>query len=115
MPPLVAIVAAATMACTDILYTAMTLMQASGRGWLAGFLDCLGWYVGIATTTISVTALAGHDLTRKIWVLLLVGGANILGTQLGELTGKKLLGRMHVPTVESLAARVAALEAKVDA
>ena len=110
--PLVAVIAAACMAVTDVLFTCMTLAQASGRGWIAGVLDAAGWYVGIVTTTISVESLGGHSLTRKIWVLVLVGAANVLGTQLGEETGKWLLKRLGVATVESLASRVAALERK---
>lgn len=35
MIPLVAVVAAACMLVTDVLYTCMTMAQASGRGWLA--------------------------------------------------------------------------------
>lgn len=115
MIPLVAVIAAACMAVTDVLYTCMTLSQASGRGWLAGFLDAAGWYVGITTTTISVEALGGHSLSRKVWVLILVGGANVLGTQLGEVTGKRLLRRMGADTVESLHAQVVALTARVKA
>ena len=113
---IVALAAASCMLITDILYTAMTMAQASGRGWLAGWLDASAWYVGITTTTISVTTLGGHGSilsARKLEVLLLVGAANVLGTQLGEVSGKRLLKHMHVETVETLVARVAALEAKV--
>lgn len=114
MIPFVAVVAAACMILTDVLYTCMTLSQASGRGWLAGGLDAAGWYVGIITTTISVEALGGHSLTRKIWVLVLVGAANVVGTQIGEETGKWLLRKLRVATVESLASRVAALERRLE-
>lgn len=113
MLPLVALIAAVCMLVTDVLYTAMTMAQASGRGWLAGFLDAAGWYVGITTTTISVESLAGHSVTKKVWVLLLVGGANVLGTKLGEDTGARLLKRMGAETVSTLTARVAALEARL--
>lgn len=113
MIPLVAIVAALCMVLTDVLYTCLTLAEASGKGWLAGFLDAGGWYTSILTTTISVEALGGHSLTRKIWVLVLVGAANVVGTQLGEETGKWLLKRLGVATVESLASRVAALERRL--
>lgn len=113
---IVALVAAICMLLTDIAYSAMTMAQASGRGWLAGGLDCLGWYIGITTTTISVTTLGGHGSllsAGKLEVLICVGLANVLGTQLGEVTGKLLLKHLNVPTVETLAARVTALEAKV--
>lgn len=90
---LIALVAAACMAVTDVLGACMVMAEAAERGWLAGFLDMAGWYVSIATTTISVTALQGHDTAEKVAVLILVGAANLLGTRLGVLTGKLILSR----------------------
>lgn len=88
-----AILAAVCMAINDVLGTCLVMAESAERGWLAGFLDVGMWYVSIATTTISVTALAGHDTTEKIAVLVLVGAANLLGTRLGVLTGKLILKR----------------------
>ena len=85
--------AAGCMLITDVLGTVMVQAEAANRGWLAGLMDMLGWYVGIATTTISVTSLAGNNTAQKIWVLALVGAANVLGTKLGQVTGKWLLAR----------------------
>lgn len=90
---MVAVWAALAMVVTDVLGTIMVQAEAANRGWLAGCCDTLGWYVSIATTTISVTTLAGHDTAKKVWVLVLVGAANLLGTKLGQVTGKWLLGR----------------------
>lgn len=90
-----ALLAAACMLITDVLATIMVMAEAANRGWLAGIMDCAGWYVGIATTTISVTTLSGHDTVRKIWVLVLVGAANVFGTKLGQVTGQRLLGRLR--------------------
>lgn len=110
MIPLVAIVAALAMLLDDIFYACVTLFEASGKSWLAGLCDMLGYYAGITTTTVAVTTLSGHSLLAKAWVLLFVGAANVLGTALGAETGKFLLRRLHTDTVETLAARVARLE-----
>lgn len=90
----VALLAAACMIVSDILAVILVQAEAANRGWLAGIMDMLGWYVGIATTTISVTTLAGHDTQRKILVLVLVGAANVVGTKVGQVTGKWLLGAL---------------------
>jgi hypothetical protein len=86
-----ALVAAVAMVVSDVLGTCMVMAEARAMGWTAGLLDMLGWYVSIATTTISVTTLGGHDLTNKIYVLTFVGLANIFGTKLGQLTGSRFL------------------------
>jgi hypothetical protein len=89
----IALIAALAMVATDVLGTVMVMAEAKERGWLAGIMDCLGWYVSILTTTISVTSLQGHDTTQKVWVLVLVGAANIFGTKLGVVTGRALMRR----------------------
>ena len=89
----VAVWAALAMVCTDVIAVIMVQAEAANRGWLAGACDTVGWYVGIATTTISVTTLSGHNTTAKIWVLVLVGAANLLGTKLGQVTGQRILKR----------------------
>lgn len=98
------------MLVTDVLSTIMVMAEAANRGWLAGWMDVLGWYTSISTTTISVTALQGHSLSTKIFVLLFVGAANLLGTKLGQLTGHWILTRKsaHAPreTVALAAQRV---------
>jgi hypothetical protein len=47
----------------------MVQAEAANLGWLAGFCDTAGWYVAIATTTISVTSLSGHDTAgrKPLW------------------------------------------------
>jgi hypothetical protein len=89
----IALLAAIAMVASDVLATIMVQAEAANLGWLAGFCDTAGWYVAIATTTISVTSLSGHDTARKIWVLGLVGAANLFGTKLGQVTGKRVLHR----------------------
>ena len=102
---IIALAAAGAMLCTDILATIMVMAEAKERGWLAGLMDMLGWYASIATTTISVTSLTGHDTTQKVWVLLFVGAANVLGTKLGVVTGKALMRRFPATPVDSTAVR----------
>ena len=92
-----ALIAAACMLITDILGTVMVMAEAKERGWLAGFMDMLGWYVAITTTSISVSTLSGHDTGEKVWVLALVGAANVFGTKLGVETGKWLMRRWPAP------------------
>lgn len=97
----VALLAAVAMLITDIIAVVMVQAEAANRGWLAGALDTAGWYVGIATTTISVTALQGHDTAQKIEVLVLVGAANLFGTKIGQVTGQRILARKQQPDSRS--------------
>lgn len=92
----IAVWAALAMVVSDVIAVIMVQAEAANRGWLAGIMDMLGWYVSIATTTISVTTLSGHNTANKIWVLVLVGGANVIGTKMGQVLGQKLLGRMNL-------------------
>lgn len=104
-----ALIAAVTMVVTDVLGVVMVQAEARNRGWLAGWCDTAQWLVGIATTTISVTALQGHSLAEKVWVVALVSAANLFGTKLGAV-----IGHRFVQDKTSLADRVAALEAHVN-
>lgn len=87
----VAILAAVTMVLTDVTGTIMVMAEARNRGWLAGWLDTAQWLVGIVTTTVSVTALQGHSLSEKVWVILLVSAANLFGTKLGQVLGSRFV------------------------
>lgn len=108
---LVAVLAGVAMALDDVFYAGVTLAEASGRGWLAGGLDALGWYSSITTTTLAVTTLhRGAFTLAGVMVLITVGAANVCGTRLGTETGKLLLRWLHADTIESLAERVGALE-----
>jgi hypothetical protein len=100
---LTALIAAGCMVISDLLATIMVMAEAREMGWLAGFLDMACWYVSIATTSISVTTLAGHDTTEKILVLLLVGAANVFGTKLGQVTGSRLLKSKTLARIASAA------------
>lgn len=112
---ILALIAALTMVATDVLGVILVQAEAANRGWLAGVVDAAQWGVGIATTTISVTALQGHSLREKVLVVILVTLANLLGTKLGQVTGKRLLGSPRLSAVfgregPTLEERVAALE-----
>lgn len=105
-----ALIAAIAMVASDILGTVMVMAEAADRGWLAGGCDWLGWYVSISTTTISVTALSGHSASEKVFVLVFVGAANLIGTKLGQMTGHRLLARFPAPP----SAEIVALRAELD-
>jgi uncharacterized membrane protein YsdA (DUF1294 family) len=87
----IALLAAITMLFTDVSGTLMVIGESRGRGWFSGLMDTFQWLVGIVTTTISVTALQGHALSEKIWVVTLVSAANLFGTWLGVYVGRKFV------------------------
>jgi hypothetical protein len=87
----IALLAAFAMLWNDILGTLMVQAEARNRGVLAGVFDSLQWFAAICTTTISVTALQGHSLHEKVLVIILVSCANLTGSVIGVLVGKKLI------------------------
>lgn len=106
--PVVALIAAVSMVLTDVTGTVMVIAEARGRGWLAGWLDTAQWLVGITTTFITVEALAGSDMPRKVAVVIFVSLANLLGTKLGTAVGHRWV---KDKTIEQ---RLAALEAHIN-
>lgn len=98
------------MLCQDIFATVLVQAEARNRKHLAGVMDASQWVFGICTTSISVTALQGHDLALKIVVLVLVSMANYGGTLLGTMIGKRFV---HDDQEVDLEARVQQLEAHV--
>lgn len=111
----IALIGAIAMAIDDALSVILVQAEAANRGWLAGFCDAAMWGVGILTTTISVTAFQGHSLREKLLVAVFVTVANMLGTKLGQVMGKRLLsspwmGRLFHREGLTLEERVAALE-----
>lgn len=87
----IALLAAAAMFIQDVLSTLLVQAEARNRAHLAASLDSLGWIAAIATTTLSVSTLQGHDLGAKIAVVLAVTVANYLGTLAGTLVGKRFI------------------------
>lgn len=90
------------------------------KAWAAAWLDEASWIVGITTTTISVTAFAGHSWSEKLWVGLFVSAGNLLGSRTGQNLGVLLLQhrghqprppRPHPERLAELELRAAGLEA----
>ena len=88
---MIAVYAAMCMVCQDVMGTLMVMAEARSRGWLAGVFDSAMWLFGIATTTISVTALQGHSTSEKVAVLVLVTAANLVGSRLGVYMGNRFV------------------------
>lgn len=86
---LIAIYAAAAMFAQDVLSALLTQAEARNRAHLAGLLDSFAWIAAIATTTLSVSTLQGHDLGRQVAVVLAVSAANYLGTVAGTQMGAR--------------------------
>lgn len=87
----VALLAALAMVAQDILGVLMVQAEARNRGYLSGVLDSLQWFAVISTTTISVTALQGHNLREKLLVIVFVTAANLLGSIVGVAIGKRYI------------------------
>lgn len=79
------------MVVQDILGVLMVQAEARNRGWLTGTFDSLGWLAAIFTTTLSVTALQGHDTTLKVVVVAAVTAANFAGSLIGVAIGKRFI------------------------
>jgi hypothetical protein len=87
----IVLLAALCMVFQDVLAVMMVQAEARDRGWLAGILDAVGWGFAIATTTVSVTALQGHNTGLKVAVVVFVTIANIIGSKLGQVLGTKFI------------------------
>lgn len=87
----VALIAGVCMFIEDIVYTIMVQAEAADRGWLAGWMDTIGWLFGVQSTSISVAAVNGHSLVKHIVVLFVVSAANLFGTKLGQVMGTRTL------------------------
>ena len=83
--------AALCMLVQDVLGVLLVDAETRGHGWLAGLVDALMWGFGIATTTITVTALQGHDLRDKVAVIAAVSLANVLGSRIGVELGQRFV------------------------
>jgi len=95
---LIVVMAALAMFAQDILATLLVQAEARNRAGLAAILDAVQWGAGIATTTISVTALQGHSGALKAAVVLAVTAANITGSYTGVVLGKRLIKQSNVCT-----------------
>lgn len=82
-----AVLAAVAMIAQDTLAVVMVQAEAKNLGWTAGLMDMLGWLVAFVSLRISITA---HG-TAEIEAIVLISIANVLGTKLGQVTGKRFL------------------------
>jgi len=112
----IAIIAALCMVIQDILEIAKAQGAARNNGKIVAIADTLFWYVSITGTTLAAFTLHGGTLSSKIWVIILVSAANIVGNLLGTELGKRFI-RDHSEEsqdakIQHLMERVEALEAK---
>jgi hypothetical protein len=94
---IIALYAALAMILQDILAVCLVQAEARDRAALSGLLDAAQWGAGIATTTISVTALQGHSMGLKAVVVAAVTAANFGGSWLGVQIGRRLIKAAPVP------------------
>ena len=80
-------IAAVAMVFQDVLGVMMVQSEAKQLGWTAGFLDAAGWLVAFASLRISINS---HG-TGEIEAIVLISIANVVGTKLGQITGKRFL------------------------
>jgi len=88
MTPLeLAFLAAAAMIVQDTVAVVMVQAEAKNLGWTAGFMDAIGWLVAFVSLRISITSHGAGEIEAVV----LVSVANVLGTKLGQVTGKRFL------------------------
>ena len=83
------ILAALAMFTQDMIAVPLVQAEAAYLAHRAAALDTIGYLVALMTTVISVTALQGHDTTKKVAVIVLVSIANYSGTYCGVQLGKR--------------------------
>lgn len=93
---IVVILAAIAMFVQDVLATLLVQAEARNKAWLSAILDSLMWGAGIATTTISVTAFQGHSFGHKVAIVMAVTTANVAGSFLGVIIGKRFIKEQDV-------------------
>lgn len=99
---IVVVLAALTMLASDVLSVPLVQAEAEYLAHRAASLDTIGWFVGIVTTDLSVTALQSHNTPQKVAVIAAVSVANYVGTYYGVRLGKRF--RRADPTMTELLA-----------
>ncbi len=94
---LTALAAAGAMLLNDVAAVLLVQAEARNRAGLSAIFDSVMWLASIATTTISVTALQGHDLSTKALVLIAVELANVAGCYTGVAIGKRWIREKRAP------------------
>lgn len=88
---LTALYAAAAMLVYDVLCVLLVQAEARDKAALSAALDSIMWLAGIATTTISVSALQSRDLSLKAEVIAAVTVANVVGSYVGVRLGRRYI------------------------
>jgi hypothetical protein len=86
-----AVWAALAMLVQDVMAVLLVQAEARNRATLAAAFDSIMWLASITTTTVSVTALQGHQLSVKAAVIIAVTLANVAGCYIGVAIGKRLI------------------------
>jgi len=92
-----ALAAAAAMLVQDVTAVLLVQAEARNRAGLSAIFDSIMWLAGILTTTISVTALQGHQLGAKATVIAAVELANVAGSYIGVAIGKRYIKERTAP------------------
>lgn len=85
------LLAALAMVIQDIMGVLLVQSESRNRAGLAALFDCLMWLAQMSTTTITVTALQGHQLSAKAAVIVAVEAANIAGCYAGVAIGRRFI------------------------
>lgn len=93
----IALYAALAMLVNDVAAVLLVQAEARNRAGLSAIFDSIMWLASITTTTVSVTALQGHDLSTKALVLVAVELANVAGCYIGVAIGRRLIKEYRVP------------------
>jgi hypothetical protein len=88
---IIALWAALAMVAQDILAVCLVQAEARDKAALSAGLDSAMWLASIATTTISVTALQGHQVPVKTVVVVAVTLANMVGSFAGVKIGQRFI------------------------
>lgn len=83
--------AAGAMLVNDIAAVLLVQAEARNRPGLSAIFDSIMWLAGISVTSISVTALQGHQLSTKALVVIAVELANVAGSYIGVGIGKRYI------------------------
>ena len=86
-----ALAAAGAMLINDVAAVLLVQSEARNRAGLAAVFDSIMWLASITTTTVSVTALQGHQIDTKAAVLVAVELANVAGCYIGVAVGRRLI------------------------
>ena len=86
---MIVFLAAVAMLIQDVLAVLLVQAEARNQAHLSALLDCLMWPAAMACTTITVTALQGHQFGLKAEVVAAVTVANAAASYAGVYIGKR--------------------------